>query len=214
MTDLAKERRTTNRIFGRSACGLLTSKSNPIFGLPFYLLRHPKQLHKHLDLCAQHVRNDRREDEVDRAQGVTVGRPHIIAKCRYENYRRMRNLLTAANQSGRLEPVHTRHVYVQQYDSEYGTKHVFQRFFARSRGDDVLSKICQYRLIDQQLVGLVIHDQNVDLPVIVRDRAAITLVRCNVSHRAASGWRYIVHQGWIHTRRTANNFSVSTGLDK
>ena len=51
---------------------------------------------------------------------------------------------------------------------------VFQRFFARSRGDDVLSKICQYRLIDQQLVGLVIHDQNVNLSVIVRDRAAIT----------------------------------------
>src|SRR5437762_6909495 len=119
MTDFAKQRRTTNRIFGRGACGLLTSKSNSIFGLPFYLFRHPKQLHKHIDLCAQHVRNDRREDEVDRTQGVTMGRPHIIAKGRYENDWRMRHLLTASNQSGRLEPVHSRHVYVEQYDGEF-----------------------------------------------------------------------------------------------
>src|SRR3977135_3129909 len=106
VTDLGKERRTANRIFRRRACSLLPGESDSIFGLPFYLFGHPKQLDKHFDFCTQYVRNNRREDVVDRTQRVTMRRSHFIAICRYENYRRMRHLLTASNQSGRLEAVH------------------------------------------------------------------------------------------------------------
>ena len=81
-----------------------------------------------------------------------MGRPQIIAKCRYENNRRMLPFAYGRESERQSRARSTsRHVYVKQYDSEFGTKHVFQRFFARFRGDDVLSEIRQYRLIDQQL---------------------------------------------------------------
>jgi hypothetical protein len=79
MTDLAKERRAANRssaaarAFPRvrrirsSACRFVCSVIETVA--------------QHLDICAQHVRNDRREDKSPHPN-INMGRPQIIAKGR------------------------------------------------------------------------------------------------------------------------------------
>ena len=87
------------------------------------------EIDKHADLGAQHVRFDRRGNEVDGAKRIALGHLHFVVERRDEDDRRVLGPLALANQRGRLEAVHLRHVDVEQDDGEV----VFQADIARPR---------------------------------------------------------------------------------
>src|SRR5262249_9737960 len=124
---------------------------------------HLEQLDEHLDLGAQHLGHDRREDVIDGAQLVALGGVHLVGEGGDEDDGRVGGLLAAADERGRLQAVHARHVDVEQDDGEVLFQHAAQRLLAGARKDEVLPQLAQDGLHDEQLLRQIIDDQDVDL---------------------------------------------------
>ena len=66
-----------------------------------------------------------------------------------------------ADQGGSLQPIHARHVDVEQDDREVALKDLFQRLLARCGGEQILAEVLEDRPVDQQLVGPIVDDQDI-----------------------------------------------------
>ena len=82
------ERRVASSAAARAACS--RGQRDPLLGLALHLLRHPVQLDEDLHLGAQDLGHDRREDVVDRAERIALGRVHLVGEGGDEDDRRVR----------------------------------------------------------------------------------------------------------------------------
>ena len=81
------------------------------FGLALDLLRLAKYVHKHGHLGTEHFRDNRLEQVIHSPQRVALEHLQLILlKGGQKNDRRMLRALAFANQGGRLETVHARHL--------------------------------------------------------------------------------------------------------
>ena len=158
------ERRVASSAAARAACSWASATRSSACRLTccVFLYRSTKTP----DLRPQDLRDDRREDVVDRAEGIALGGVHLVAEGRDEDDRRMRRLPAAADHRGRLEAVHVRHVDVEQDHGEFLLQQVAQRLPTGTRRDEVLAQALEDRLVDQELLGQVVDHQDVDLLVI------------------------------------------------
>src|SRR6267154_1180109 len=114
-------------------------------------------------LGAESLRPKGVEDGINRAHGVAAGLLDIALVARGEKYDRgMPAALAFADQRRGLEPVQFRHSDVEQDESEIVREQLPQRFLARPRGDQLLSKRLEYRLQGEQAPGLVVYKEDVD----------------------------------------------------
>ena len=97
-----------------SACASATRSS----AIMRVLLLELVELDEHLDLAAQDLRQDRRQDVVHRAERVALGRLHLVGVGGDEDDRRVRRLLVLADERRGFQPVDVRHVDVEQDDRE------------------------------------------------------------------------------------------------
>ena len=165
-----QKRRPLVRPFGGGARRPLRSKLAPLSRLVLCLLRKEIQVDEDLDLGPQDLRNDRRNHEIDGAQRVPLGRADFVSVVRGdEDDRHMRGPFPAANQLGRLQAVHSRHVDVEEDDGELVLQHLPERLLARIRGDEVLAELLENRAVDDVLVGAIVDEKNVR-PVLRRTR--------------------------------------------
>ena len=74
----------------------------------------------------------------------------------------MAGAFARADQLGRLEAVHVRHLHVQQDGREIGVQQMTQRFGAGARQHQLLAQPIQRRLERHQIIRRVIHQQNLD----------------------------------------------------
>ena len=72
----------------------------------------------------------------------------------------MPRVAVLAQKLGGLEPVHPRHVDIQQDDGELSLEHALQRLLARAGHDDFGVHALEGRPVGQALLGQVIHDQD------------------------------------------------------
>ncbi len=79
-----------------------------------------------------------------------------------ENDRRQGGFFALANIRGRLVAVHVRHVDVEEDHREVMLQDELQRVGARPGGDDVFVELFQDRAQNQEVLGKIVYDQNVD----------------------------------------------------
>ena len=122
------------------------------------------ELGEDLDLGAQHLRNDRHRHVVHGAHLVAA---HQIAvgelDRRNEDDRGLLEARMLADHRGELEAVELRHADVDQQDRHVVAQQLIERLARRRRLDQVLVEILEDHLIGQQLGGLVVHQEDVDL---------------------------------------------------
>ena len=99
------------------------------------------KIDEHADLRPQHVRLDRRGNEIDGAERIALGHLRFVVERRDEDDRRVLGPLSLANQGGRLEAVHFRHVDVEQDDGEVVLQQTAQGLAPGGRLDDVLAEL-------------------------------------------------------------------------
>ena len=131
---------------------------------PFELAVLAIEIGEHPHLGAQHLGHH--------GDGHVIDRAHLVA-AEMVNLRQMdrrdedhRDLLEArmfADHRGKLEAVELRHADVHQHDGDLVLEELFQRLLAGRGLDQVLAQLAQNHLIGEQLAGLVIDQQNVDL---------------------------------------------------
>ena len=119
--------------------------------------------------------------------------------------------LALADERGGLEAVHAGHVDVEQDDGELVVEQCAQRLAAGVGADDVLAQLLEDRFERQQLLGLVVDEQDVDLCVGHRCRSETAVLR---TAECRSDTCFALHVGYRynHTRSNDNSCSVSTGL--
>ena len=125
------------------------------------------ELGEDADLGAQHLRHDRHRHIVDRAhlvaaQLIDVGQMDR----RDEDHRDLLEARMLADHRGELEAVELRHADVHQDDRDLVLEQMLQRLLAGRGLDQVLAQLAQDHLIGQQLRGLVVDQQDVDLVVL------------------------------------------------
>ncbi len=136
------------------------------------------QIDEHADLGPQHVRLDRSGNEIHRAERIALGHLRFVVIGRDEDDRRMLGTLSLANQGGRLEAVHFRHVDVEQNDREVILQQAAQGLASGRRFHDILPEVGQRGLNGQNFLRNVVDDEDVDRlarlggPRIVAHRAA------------------------------------------
>ena len=84
--------------------------------------------------------------------------------------------LAVADQPGRLEAVHVRHVDVEQDDGEVGLSTCRRASSPEPRGDEVLAQLLQDGPVDEELLRQVVHDQDVRLVRLGHPRPVIGTV--------------------------------------
>ena len=124
---LGEEGRAPRRLLGGGPRRLRPRQRHVLLGLALDLLRLLVEVDEDADLGPEDLRHDRREDVVDRAQRVALGGVHLVAERGDEDDRRLRRLAAAPDHGGRLQPVHVRHVHVEQDDREFLVQQVPQR---------------------------------------------------------------------------------------
>ena len=62
-----------------------------------------------------------------------------------------------------LKAVELRHADVDQHDRDFVLEQKFQRFARRRRLDQILAESAQNHLVGEQLRGLIVDQENVDL---------------------------------------------------
>ena len=100
-----------------------------LFRLHRRLAAHLVELDEHAHLGLQDFGDDGREQEVDGARRVALRRMHVVDEGGEENDGRMRRLAALADERGGLEPVHARHVDVEQDDREVVPQDQLERVF-------------------------------------------------------------------------------------
>ena len=83
-------------------------------------------------------------------------------------------LAAAADHRGGLEAVHVRHVDVEQDHRELALEQEPQRLPSRMRRDHVLAEAFEDGLVDQEFLGQVVHDQDVDFLVVGHAGATVS----------------------------------------
>ena len=159
----ASARNASRRLASSAASRLrpLLGQRDPLLRLPPHLLRHPVQVDEHPDLRPQDRRDDRRGDVIHRALGVPLGDADLVGERGQEDDRRVGRPLPPADERGRLQPVHPRHLDVEQDDREVVAQDAAQRLLARPGGDEVLAQLVEDGPVDQKLLRQVVHDQDV-----------------------------------------------------
>ena len=140
---LGQQRRSSHRLFGDLPGRLLAGQLNAMGRLLADRFRFLVKIDKHADLRPQHVRVDRRGDEIHRSERVALGDMRIIVERGDENDRRVLGPLPLANQRGRLEAIHLRHVDVEQDHGEIVLQQTAQRLAAGKCLDDILPQLAR-----------------------------------------------------------------------
>src|ERR1700730_8627707 len=68
-----------------------------------------------------------------------------------------------SNHSSQCKTIQLWHAYVHQHHRNVGLEQDLERLFRGSRFDQVLAKFGQHNLVAEQLGGLIIDHQNIDL---------------------------------------------------
>ena len=89
----------------------------------------------------------------------------VALERRQEDDRRVPRAVALADQRGRLEPVHARHLDVHQDHGEVGVQDAHQGLLAGAGRHQVQAHPLEDGLQGQQVVRLVVHQQDVDLPI-------------------------------------------------
>ena len=159
------------------------------------------------DLGPQHARQDRREDEVDRAARVGAGRLRLTAaEGGDEDDRDARRRRMLADQLRRLEAVQLGHPDVHQDQREGLVKRRLERGPPGLDLDDRVAERRQHRPQRDPLVGVVVDDQD-------RRRRADGRA---LDHGARGHRRSRPRQSGAagsHSPSTASSCAVSTGLE-
>ena len=139
-----------------------------------------------------------------------------------EDDRHVRGPAPVADQGRGFEPVHARHVDVEQNDGEIALEHLFQCLLAGFGGEKP-PEILQDGLVDQKLVRAVIDDENVRpavvlCPVLYAAGGRLEVPAAVDERRQAARKRNGVHVGLpdqpSQARSTPTISSASTGLDR
>src|SRR4051812_18567087 len=69
------------------------------------------------------------------------------------------------DERGRFESIHARHVHVEQDHREILFEKATQSFSTRSGTNNILAQLFQNSLVREKLVGPIVDDQNIYLPV-------------------------------------------------
>jgi hypothetical protein len=67
--------------------------------------------------------------------------------------------LASADESRGLQPVHARHVDVEQHHGEIPVEQALQRLLARAHGDEIVTEVLEYGAHDQQVFRPVVDNQ-------------------------------------------------------
>ena len=123
------------------------------------------QLDEDLDLAAQHLRHDRRQDVVDGAERIAARGLQLVGVGGDEDDRRVRRALVLADQLGGFEAVDVGHVDVEQDHRELALQDFAQRLASGADEHQVLPQVFEHGAEDQQLLCQVVDDQDVRLVV-------------------------------------------------
>ena len=124
------------------------------------------KLGEDLDLGAQHLRHDRDRHVIDRAHLVAAQAIDIVhLHGGDEDDRGLLEARMLADHGRELKAVELRHADVDQHDRDVVLEQKFQRLARRARLDQVLAETAQNLLVGEQLRGLIVDQQNVDLVV-------------------------------------------------
>jgi hypothetical protein len=148
------------------------------------------ELREHGDLRAQHDRVERLEHVVDRARLVAAQDLRDVGAHRAEeDDRRARAALAAADVLGRLEPVHARHLHVEQHHGEVLAEQRPQRLLAGAGGHQAHLERLEDGGQREQVLGPVVDEQD-----------------------ARAHWLGRARRHCSHTRMSDSSWSMSTGL--
>jgi hypothetical protein len=137
----------------------------PLLGLPPHARRVLVAVDEDPDLGAQDLRVDGRADVVHGPQRVAAGHVALLVVGGEEDDGCGLGALPLADEGGRLEAVHARHVHVEQDHREILVQDVLQGLLAGLGLDQVLAQLGQDRLQHDELVGPVVDQEDVDLVV-------------------------------------------------
>ena len=130
------------------------------------------------DLGAQHLRHDRHRHIVHRAHLVAAQMIDLgEVDRRDEDHRDLLEARMLADHRGELEAVELRHADVHQDDGDLVLEQLLQRLLAGRGLDQILAQLAQDHLIGEQLRGLVVDQQDVDLVVRRHERRPILAVQ-------------------------------------
>ncbi len=113
---LASERKANRRLLSTAAsCAACSLRQRHVLlGMALDLLRFLVKLGENAYLGAEDLGNDGRQNVVDGAERVSLGRVHFVGERRHEDDRCVRRLAPGTNHRGRFEAVHFRHLHVEQ----------------------------------------------------------------------------------------------------
>ena len=206
-----EEARAALRVLRDRARRLLAHQRHALVGTAPELRVELVELHQRLHLAAQHVRDHGRQDVIDRAEGIAARRVHLVGEGGDEDDRRMRGLAPRADELGRLEPVHARHVHVEQDHRRLIVEEPAQRLLARRGSDDVLVELLEDGAEDDALVEPVVDDQ--DVRALRTPRRREHLIR-RIDRRELRAHRRRGAHRCSHAFSTASSWSRSTGFDR
>ena len=120
------------------------------------------QLHEDRHLGAQHLRHDRLEQEIDRAQIVTAEQVLFIPIAGEEKNRDLPRSRAAADQLGGFKAVHLGHSHVQQDGREIVVQKVAERLLAGVRQHQFFAQTAERRLQRHKVLRCIVHQKNLD----------------------------------------------------
>jgi len=135
---------------------------DPLLGFPLHLLVRARERHEHAHLGAQDVRRERADQVVHRAQGIPTRRLHFVGVGGEEDDRRVRVPNPLPDEGRRLEPVHVRHVHVEEDDRGLALEEELERLAPRADRDHALAHVGQRRFDGQALGREIVDHQDVD----------------------------------------------------
>jgi hypothetical protein len=157
---LRQEVRALRVRFGGRTRRLGGSERDPLVGMAAQPSLGQVQVDEHPDFRAQHLGDDRRQDVVDRAERIAADRLHLVGVGGDEDDRRVRRALVLADQRRRLEAIDVGHVDVEQDRRELGLQDVPESLRAGASTDEVVRRMLEHRLEDQQLLVEVVDDED------------------------------------------------------
>ena len=150
------------------------SASRSCSRLPLHLLGLLEEVDEHGDLGLEDLGHDRLGQEVDRADGIAAEDLGVAAvEGRQEDDRGVLRAVAPADQRRGLEPVHARHLDVEQDDGEVPVEQPLQRLGAGLGPDQVLAEVGEDGLQGEEVLRAIVDHEDVDL-VIIRHGSAPT----------------------------------------
>ena len=120
-----------------------------------------EQFEEDADFGFQHFRQIRLKDEIDTSRTIAAGNLIGGSVSRGdEDDRSMPRASSLTDEFRGLESIHVGHADIEEDHRKIPVEKEPQRFLARTRSDEVLSKIFQDRFKGVEIVGAVIHEQD------------------------------------------------------